>query len=146
MSRSAEQPGPPVMKMQPNYQYSPLPLSKEPLPPTLHPPPKPPKESQKQYTIRFLFTMLLAILFTCLIGTYALRKPTSTPALRSRNSVDEYAAKEGPVALQGLFANIGTKGSKSSGAHQGVVIASPNTGTFGYSAPSISPDAWDSKP
>jgi hypothetical protein len=55
--------------------------------------------------------------------------------------VDEYAAKEGPIALKGLFANIGTKGSKSSGAHQGVVIASPSTGTFGYFASSPFTDA-----
>lgn len=145
MSRSAEQPRSPVMKMQPEYQYSPLPLSKEPLP-TLHPPQKPPKESKKQYTIRFLFIALLSILLTCLVGTYVLRKPTLTPALRSSDSVDKYAAKEGPVALQGLFANIGTKGKKSSGAHQGVVIASPSTGTSGYSAPSPFTDARDSEP
>src|SRR5258706_12105911 len=145
MSRSAEQPSSPVMKMQPKYQYSPLLLSKEPFP-TLHPPPKPPKESRKQYTTRFLFTALLSILLTCLIGTYALRKPTSTPALRSSDSVDEYAAREGPLALQGLFANIGTKGSKSNGAHQGVVIASPSPGTPGYSAPSSFTDARHREP
>ena len=121
--------------MHPKYQYSAeqLPLSKEPLP-TLLSLPKPSKEPKKQYTIRFLFTVLLSILFTCLVGTYTLRTPVSTPALHSQGSVDEYAAKEGPIALQGLFANIGTKGSKSKGAHQGVVIASPSTGTFRYSA------------
>jgi len=148
MSRLAEQPSSPVIKFQPNYDPDPakqLLLSKESLP-TLHSPPKPPKESKKQYTIRFLFTMLLAILFTYLIGTHALRTPASTPTLRSRDSVDEYAAKEGPIALQGLLANIGTKGSKSSGAHQGVVIASPSTGTFGYFASLPFTDARDSGP
>jgi hypothetical protein len=74
--------------------------------------------------------MLLLILFAGLVGTYALRKLTSILTLRSGGVVGEYAVKEGPIALQGLFANIGTKGSKSSGAHEGVVIASPNTGTF----------------
>ena len=120
--------------MHPKYQYSAeqTPLNKEPLP-TFLSFPEPPKESKKQYTIRFLFIVLLSILFTCLIGTYTLRTPVSTPVLHSQGSVDNYIKKEGPIALQGLFANIGTKGSKSKGAHQGVVIASPSTGTFGYS-------------
>ena len=119
--------------MHPKYQYSAEQLRKEPLPAFLSLP-KLPKEPKKQYTIRFLFTVLLSILFTFLIGTYTLRAPVSTPALQSQGSVDKYVAKEGPIALQGLFANIGTKGSKSKGAHQGVVIASPSTGTFRYSA------------
>ena len=134
MSRSAEQTSPPVIKMQPKYDsVEQLPLSKEPLP-TLPSFQNLPKESKKQYTIRFLFTMLLSIIFTCLVGTYALRTHTSGPALRTSEPVVEYVAKEGPVALQGLFANIGTHGSKSSGAHEGVVIASPSTSTFRYSA------------
>jgi hypothetical protein len=147
MSRSAEKPSSPVTKMQPKHQYSvePFPLSKEPLPTVLSFP-KPLKESKGQGTIRFLFTLLLSILFTCLIGTYALRKPASTLALHSNDSVDKYAAKEGPIALKGLFDNIGTKGSKSSGAHQGVVIASPSTGTFECFAPSPFTDARDSGP
>lgn len=120
--------------MQPKYDSAgQLPLSKEPLP-TLLSPQKPPKESKKQSTIRFLLTMLLSVLITYLIGTYALRTPASTPTLLQGSTVDDYAAKEGPIALEGLFANIGTKGSKSSGAHQGVVIASPSTGTFRPSA------------
>jgi hypothetical protein len=79
---------------------------------------------------RFLFTMLFSILFAGLVEANALRKLTSILALRPSDTVGEYAAKEDPIALQGLFANNGTKGSKSSGAHEGVVIASPNTGTF----------------
>ena len=76
--------------------------------------------------------MLLSILFTLLVGTYALRTAASTLAPIPQDSVGDYAAKEGPIALHGLFANIGTNGSKSSGAHEGVVIASPSTGRFGY--------------
>ncbi|KAG6915629.1 hypothetical protein DXG01_010668 [Tephrocybe rancida] len=43
------------------------------------------------------------------------------------NLVDEYVAKEGPIAKAGLLANIGSGGSRSSGAKPGVVIASPST-------------------
>ena len=131
MSRLAEQSSPLVIKMQSEYDSAEqLPLSKEEPLPTLPSFQNPPKESKKQYTIRFLLTMLLSIILTCLVGTYALRTHTSAPALSARDPVGEYVAKEGPIALQGLFANIGTRGSKSSGAHEGVVIASPNTGTF----------------
>ncbi|KAL0956261.1 hypothetical protein HGRIS_002415 [Hohenbuehelia grisea] len=42
-------------------------------------------------------------------------------------SVDSYIATEGPVAKAGLLANIGSSGSKSSGAKPGIVIASPST-------------------
>jgi len=147
MSASAEQPSSPVMKMQPTYQYSveQLALSKEPLPVVLSLP-KPPKESKARRTVRFLLTVLLSIIFTCLVGTYALRRPASTPALHCLDPVDKYVAKEGPIALQALFDNIGTKGSKLSGAHQGVVIASPSTGTFEYSASWPSTDARGSEP
>lgn len=130
MSRSAEQPNLLVNEMQLKYDsVEQLPLSKEPLP-TLVFIQNPPKESKKQYTIRFLFTMLLSIIFTCLVGTYALKTHASTTGLRARDAVDDYVVNEGPIALQGLFANIGTKGSKASSAHEGVVIASPNTGRF----------------
>ena len=130
MSRPADQPGPLVNKMllKDDSAEQP-PLSKEPLP-TLLFLQNPPKESKKQYTFRFLFTMLLSIIFTCLVGTYTLNTHASTAGLRARDAVGDYVASEGPIALQGLFANIGTAGSKSSSAHEGVVIASPNTGTF----------------
>ena len=86
--------------MQSEYQYLPekLPLSKESLP-THYSLPNPPKESKKQYTIRILFTVLLSILLTCSIGSYFLWTRTSTPALHSQGSVDEYTAKEVPIAL-----------------------------------------------
>lgn len=41
--------------------------------------------------------------------------------------VDQYVAKESPIAKAGLLANIGSKGSRSAGAKAGVVIASPST-------------------
>ncbi|KAG6866185.1 hypothetical protein C0991_007735 [Blastosporella zonata] len=40
---------------------------------------------------------------------------------------DQYVATEGPIAKAGLIANIGSGGSRSSGALPGVVIASPST-------------------
>ncbi|KAG6827334.1 hypothetical protein H0H92_012183 [Tricholoma furcatifolium] len=43
------------------------------------------------------------------------------------NVVDQYVAREGPIAKAGLLANIGSTGSRSSGAYPGVVIASPST-------------------
>lgn len=42
-------------------------------------------------------------------------------------TVDDYSSFEYPVALAGLYANIGPSGSKSQGAAAGVVIASPST-------------------
>ena len=147
MSGSAEQPSSPVVKMQPTYQYSveQLPLSKETLPIVLSLP-KPLKESKARRTVRFLLTVLLSIIFTCLVGTYTLRRPASTPPLHCLGPVDKYVAKEDPIALQALFDNIGTKGSKLSGAHQGVVIASPSTSTLEYSASWPSTDARGSEP
>ncbi|KAG6845598.1 hypothetical protein H0H87_006651 [Tephrocybe sp. NHM501043] len=41
--------------------------------------------------------------------------------------VDQYVANEGPIAKAELLANIGSGGSRSSGAKPGVVIASPST-------------------
>lgn len=45
-------------------------------------------------------------------------------------TVDEFNTFEYPIALQGLFANIGTGGSKASGAGEGVVLASPSKSKF----------------
>ena len=86
--------------MRSEYQYlaEKLPLSNESLP-ALYSLPNPPKESKKQYTIRILFTVLLSILLTCSIGSYLLWTRTSTSALHSQGSVDEYTAKEGPIAF-----------------------------------------------
>lgn len=58
----------------------------------------------------------------------AFAAPSEEPiALAKRASVDSYVLREGPVALAGVLANIGPAGSKSQGAHPGVVVASPST-------------------
>jgi hypothetical protein len=46
------------------------------------------------------------------------------------STVPEFSDFEYPIALAGLYANIGPNGSKSSGAASGVVIASPSTCKF----------------
>ncbi len=46
--------------------------------------------------------------------------------------VDAYYARESPIAKAGVLANIGTLGSKSSGAKPGVVIASPSSSNPDY--------------
>jgi glucoamylase len=51
----------------------------------------------------------------------------STLVNQSPVDVDSYVSTEWPIAKAGLLANIGPNGAKSSGAHAGVVIASPNT-------------------
>ena len=42
-------------------------------------------------------------------------------------AVEKYISAEGPVALTGLWANIGPNGSKDEGALAGVVVAAPST-------------------
>jgi glucoamylase len=42
------------------------------------------------------------------------------------STVDAYLASESPIAKANLLANIGSSGSKSSGAKPGIVIASPS--------------------
>ncbi|KAF9242642.1 glycoside hydrolase family 15 protein [Melanogaster broomeanus] len=48
------------------------------------------------------------------------------------NTVDSYITTESPIAKAGVLANIGSSGSKSSGAYPGVVIASPSTSNPDY--------------
>jgi hypothetical protein len=45
---------------------------------------------------------------------------------RADITVDSFNATEYPIALQGLFANIGISGSKAAGAAAGIVLASPS--------------------
>jgi glucoamylase len=47
-------------------------------------------------------------------------------AYAQSSSADAYLAAESPIAKAGLLANIGSSGSKSSGAKAGIVIASPS--------------------
>lgn len=62
-----------------------------------------------------------------------LTTPSLLPHLvRAQSSVSAYIATESPLAQAGLLANIGSSGSKSSGAKPGVVIASPSTNNPDY--------------
>lgn len=45
----------------------------------------------------------------------------------AQSSVPSFISTESPLAKAGLLANIGSTGSKSSGANPGIVIASPST-------------------
>ncbi|KAG8898842.1 hypothetical protein FRB99_007126 [Tulasnella sp. 403] len=51
---------------------------------------------------------------------------------RDVSTVDAYVATQGPASKDGLLANIGPNGAKASGAHSGVVIASPSTSDPNY--------------
>ncbi|KAH7107607.1 glucoamylase [Auriculariales sp. MPI-PUGE-AT-0066] len=68
---------------------------------------------------------IVSVLFGAAVSTYALTAPDHFP-IEKRATLDEYIASEGPIALAGVLANIGTAGSKSQGAKAGVVIASPS--------------------
>ena len=69
-----------------------------------------------------------------LIGAFAAFGGIATEAraLLPRSTVDDYIAAQSPVAQAGILANIGTTGSLSSGAHSGVVIASPSSSSPDY--------------
>ena len=47
-------------------------------------------------------------------------------------SLDDFVTTESPIALQGVLSNIGSGGSKVSGAASGLVIASPSKSTQDY--------------
>lgn len=68
-------------------------------------------------------------LFTALV---ALGSSVDAAALVPRAAIDTYIATQQPISQAGVLANIGTTGSKSSGAHSGVVIASPSTSNPDY--------------
>lgn len=74
---------------------------------------------------------LLSGLLSCLLplqGTTA--HPSSLNerhhVKRAFTSVDDFKTAEYPIALSGLFANIGPSGSKAGGSAAGVVLASPS--------------------
>lgn len=50
----------------------------------------------------------------------------------AQTSADTYFTTEVPIAKNGVLANIGPSGSKSSGAFPGIVIASPSTSNPDY--------------
>lgn len=67
-----------------------------------------------------------SVLLSAALAVRALTSGSTTSTLEKRATVDEYVASEGPIALTGILANIGTSGSKSQGAKAGIVIASPS--------------------
>ena len=67
-----------------------------------------------------LFTS--ALLSWCLAGAACAQSVT----------VDAYLATESLIAKNGLLANIGPSGSKSSGARPGIVVASPSNSNPDY--------------
>lgn len=54
------------------------------------------------------------------------------PTSQQSTIANAYVTKELPIAQAGLLANIGSNGAKSSGAHPGIVIASPSTSNPDY--------------
>lgn len=54
------------------------------------------------------------------------------PTSQQSTIANAYVTKELPIAQDGLLANIGPNGAKSSGAYPGIVIASPSTSNPDY--------------
>lgn len=81
-----------------------------------------------------LLPLILSAVLSCtLLHSSSHATPATGPELEKRlamSTVPEFSAFEYPIALTGLYANIGPGGSKSSGAASGVVIASPSTCKF----------------
>lgn len=80
---------------------------------------------------RNFFPMLLsAVLSCCLLLSGSNATPAAGPQLEKRltyTSVADFSTFEYPIALAGLYANIGPNGAKDGGAASGVVIASPSS-------------------
>ncbi|KAF8073537.1 glycoside hydrolase family 15 protein [Lyophyllum atratum] len=76
------------------------------------------------WTKEFLGALSRATMRAVLLSALAL---CASVFAQSSVVVDQYVAKESPIAKAGLLANIGSSGSRSAGAKPGVVIASPST-------------------
>ncbi|CCA72741.1 probable glucan 1,4-alpha-glucosidase [Serendipita indica DSM 11827] len=82
-----------------------------------------------------LFTSILSCLLLLSPGGALARAAPRDNVLDKRLSytnVADFETFETPIALAGLYANIGPDGSKSQGAKSGVVIASPSTSNPDY--------------
>lgn len=70
--------------------------------------------------------LLGSVAFQTILG-----RPDAARMRRDRHilkrSVDDFIAKEEPIALEQLLCNIGADGCNAKGASSGVVIASPST-------------------
>ena len=81
-----------------------------------------------------LFNMLSLSLFTSLTAAVNLiaqlpladSLPFYNNIQRATGSLASFIAAEGPVALQGVLNNIGSKGSLAPGVQVGLVVASPS--------------------
>ncbi|KAH7040448.1 glycoside hydrolase family 15 protein [Microdochium trichocladiopsis] len=69
-----------------------------------------------------------------LLGSVAFQHVLARPSVRAgdfdgailKRSVDDFVAKEEPIALQELLCNIGASGCNAQGANSGLVVASPS--------------------
>ncbi len=69
--------------------------------------------------------MLYKALLGSLTATTLLFGAEATPVSR-QTSVDSFISSENAIAIQGVLNNIGSGGSKASGAAAGIVVASPS--------------------
>ncbi|KAF2804608.1 extracellular glucoamylase protein [Mytilinidion resinicola] len=67
----------------------------------------------------------VAVVTSVLFAGHGISIPTNS-RLQKRADVDSFIASESPIALAGVLANIGSSGSKASGAASGIVVASPS--------------------
>lgn len=98
-------------------------------------PTSPPSRFWSTMRRSFLPLLLSAVLSCTLLLTSGHATPANEPELEKRltfTSVADFSTFEYPIALSGLYANIGPNGSKASGAASGVVIASPSTSNPDY--------------
>lgn len=51
---------------------------------------------------------------------------------RATGSLSSWLASQSPIALQGILDNVGSSGSKVSGASPGVIVASPSKSNPDY--------------
>ncbi|KIM30103.1 carbohydrate-binding module family 20 protein [Serendipita vermifera MAFF 305830] len=83
----------------------------------------------------FLPMLVSAVVSCCLLLSGSSGATPADPQLEKRLSytaVSDFKAFEYPVALAGLYANIGPNGAKDGGAASGVVIASPSNSNPDY--------------
>lgn len=72
-----------------------------------------------------MFLGKLAVVASVLFAGRSICFPTDVRPER-RADLESFIASENTVALAGLLANIGSTGSKASGAASGIVVASPS--------------------
>ncbi|KAF2494814.1 putative glucan 1,4-alpha-glucosidase [Lophium mytilinum] len=73
----------------------------------------------------------VAVVASVLFAGHGFSIPTRS-RLQKRADVDSFISSESPIALAGVLANIGSTGSKASGAASGIVVASPSKSSPDY--------------